>query len=120
MNTTKRASTYKERAIDILKEFETLREESENDLEDIVAFINNGEKPYHKLEKVFIKFSLLVYNFDSNLPLNKLIERVLEYKFEKPYNRPTATATNLKNLNDFRYLVDLFIDYLDEFFLKIE
>lgn len=113
-----KADLYKSKALNILEEFIELKEEYNTKYKEDLG-MNDHLHPYGKMEEIFIRFSLLVYSFDPNNPLNKVVSRVHDYKL-RSYYHSLYNDSNELIFKDFVYLITLFTDYLDEFFLKTE
>lgn len=99
---------FKLRAEELLKRLEEIQSNGESDsLDDVL-------NPYPGLQELLIDFIHLVYAFDHNLPLNKLIEDLPNMKFGSKFIG--GSSYNEKKFNSIKYYMNFFIQYIEDYF----
>lgn len=99
---------FKLRAGELLKQLDEIQTGGESDSLDDVLHLYLG------LQELLIDFIHLVYAFDHNLPLNKLIADLPNIKFGSQYLG--NSSHNEEKFNNIRFYINFFIQYIEDYY----
>ena len=94
---------FKTKAEDLLKRLDKIKSDGDKSPLTNETLFN----PYPGLRELMIEFVHLVYSFDPNLPLNKLIS-------DMP-NIQIRFGTGERVFSEIRYYINFFICYIEEY-----